>query len=155
MPIGSCPIAISFSDTSGILAWDVAVAEVFTHDRTVLAFDQGIVIAAAGAGFGEFCDLEFVEQLGDAVVDVLRAVVGVEAAANKGKGQDEAFQDGKQEAFADALDGSDELKLGDLVDGVDEIQSFDAIQVALVDAVDAQIPRLSLCVVWACGARRC
>ena len=39
--------------------------------------------------------------------------------------------------LADALDGGDELELGDRVHGVDQIDALDAIQVALVDAVDA------------------
>jgi len=122
----------------------VAVAKLFAYDRAVFAFDQGVVIAAAGAGLGEFVDLEFVEQRGDLAVDVRGTVVGVEAPDDKGKGEDEPLQDREQEAFADALDGGDELELGDLVDGVDEVQAFEAVQIALVNAVDAQIAGLAL-----------
>ena len=82
---------------------------------------------------------ERVEQGGDLVVDVLGAVVGVEVPDGKGKDQDEPFQDRQQEAFADPPDGSDELELGDLVDGIDQVRPFDAVQVALLDAVDAQV----------------
>jgi hypothetical protein len=56
-------------DLGGVTAWDVAVAEVLADDRAVFAFDQGVVVGLAGAGLGEFLDLEFVEQRGDAMVD--------------------------------------------------------------------------------------
>jgi len=122
----------------------MAVAQVLADDRAVLAFHEGIVIATAGAGFGEFLDVELVEQGGDAMVDVLGAVVGMKAADDKREGEDQGFQNGQQEAFADALDGGDVLELGDLVDGIDEVEALDAIEVAWVDAIDAQEAGLAL-----------
>ena len=131
-------------DPFGMGAGDVAVAKVLAHDRAVLAFRQGVVVAAPGAGFGELLDLKLVEQLGDLMIDVLRAVVGVEPPDGEGEGEDEPFQDGQEESLTDAFDGGDELELGDLVDRVDEVQPLDAVQVALVDAVHAQIALLAL-----------
>jgi hypothetical protein len=141
-------------DFGGVAAWDVGVAEVLADDRAVLAFDQGVIVGLAGAGLGEFLDPELVEEPRDLVVDVLGAIVGVEGADGEGKGEDQLFQGREQVALADPFGGGDELKLGDLIDGVDEIQALDAIQITLVDAVDAQVARLAFGA-WACGARRC
>ena len=109
-------------------AGDVGVAEVLAHEGAVLGLDQGVVVAAAGARLGEFLDVELVEQLGDAVVDVLRAVVGV-------KTQD--FERRQQEGFRDTRDRADELELSDLVNQVQVVQALDAVQIALVDGIDA------------------
>ena len=131
-------------DPSGMDAWDVTVAKVLAHDRAVLAFCQGVVVAAPGAGLGELLDVGLVEQPGDWVVDLLGAVVGVEPPDGEGEGEDEPFQDGQEETFAIALGGGDELELGDLVDRVDQVQPFDAVPAALVDAIHAQETRLVL-----------
>lgn len=82
-------------DPGGVTARDMAVAEMFADDGAVFAFDQGVVVGVAGAGLGEFLDLEFVEEPRDAMVDGLGAVIGMEGAEGEGKGQEERFQDRK------------------------------------------------------------
>ena len=57
--------------------------------------------------------MELVEQGGGAVVDVPGAVVGMEAADGEGEGEGQRFQDGQQEAFADADLGGPRLADGD------------------------------------------
>jgi len=74
-----------------MLAGNVALANVFAYDRPVLAFYQRIVLAAIGAALGEL-DQQTLEQLGHFVVDVLRAVVGVEAQNPEGKLVQHGFQ---------------------------------------------------------------
>ena len=66
------------------LLGDVDIAQMLTHDSAVFAFDQGIVIAVPGAGFGQF-DQQLVEQFGDVLVDVLGAVIGMESKNDKGE----------------------------------------------------------------------
>ena len=118
-------------------AWDVSVTEMLAHDRAVLAFDQGIVVGLSGAGLGELGDVEFVEHGGDAVIDVLRAVIGVEAGDVEREGIDECFEDGDEEALGDFLDRTDDFELSDLVDRVDEINAFNAVEIALMYGIDA------------------
>ena len=65
---------------------DVGVAEPLADHAAVLALDQGVVVGVAGAGLGELTGVELGEQCRDAVVDVLGAVVGVEA-FDLGKGK--------------------------------------------------------------------
>ena len=62
----------------------------------------------------------------------------MEAHDPEGEGVDELLQDGQQEGLGDGLDGADELVLGDLVDDVDQVDALFAVEVALVDGVDAQ-----------------
>jgi hypothetical protein len=57
----------------------MAVAEVLAHHRAILAFDQGVIVGASGAGFGEFLDAQLLQEGGDLAVDVFRSVVGVKA----------------------------------------------------------------------------
>ena len=63
------------------------------------------------------------QQGGDAGVDVLRAVVAVEAEDDQGQGVEQGGQDRQEEVLADALDAADALELGDLVDQVDTAQA--------------------------------
>ena len=78
------------------------------------------------------------------MVDVLAAVVGVEAEDGEREGQQQALEQRQQEALRDADDGADELELGDLVDQVDQVDALDAVAVALVDRVDADMARPAL-----------
>lgn len=119
--------------------WDVSVTEMLAHDRSVLTFDQGIVVGLSGTGLGELGDVEFVEQSSDAVIDVLRAVIGMEAGDVEREGVDECFEDGDEEALGDLLDRTDDFELSDLIDGVDEINAFNAVEIALMDGIDAQV----------------
>ena len=89
-------------------------------------------------------DAQLVEQRGDAVVDVLAAVVGVEAEDGEREGQQQALEQRQQEALRNADHGADELELGDLVDKVDQVDAFDAVAVALVHRVDADMARPAL-----------
>jgi hypothetical protein len=64
------------------------------------------------------------------VIDVLRAVVGVEAQDTEGKALDQRFEYRDQESFRDPLDRTDALELGDLIDQIEVIQALDAVQIA-------------------------
>ena len=103
-------------DVVGEAPRDMVVAEPLAHHVGVLALDQGVVVRAPGAGLGEALDAQLVEQPGDAVVDVLAAVVGVEAEDAEREGPQQALEQRQQEALGDADRGADELVLGDLVD---------------------------------------
>jgi hypothetical protein len=61
---------------------DMAIAEVFSDDGAILGFDQGIVIGLSGARFGQL-DVQLFQKLNDMLIDVLRAVVGMEADDDK------------------------------------------------------------------------
>ena len=121
---------------------DVVVAEVVADDGAVLALHQGVVVALASPRLGELADVQFVEQRGDLMVDVLRAVVGMKAHNLKRIGVDEGFEHRNEEALGDRLHGADVLVLGDLVHGVDVVHPFRPIEVALVDGVHAHESRL-------------
>jgi len=58
---------------------DVGVAEVLAHDGGVFGLGPGVVVAATCARPGEFRGVERVGQGAGAVIDVLPAVVGMEA----------------------------------------------------------------------------
>ncbi len=116
---------------------DVVVAEVLAHHMGVLAFDQGVVVAAPGARPGEL-DARLGEQVGHPAVDVLRAVVGVQPPDAEGHLLQQAFQDGQQEALGDGFYRGHQLELGRLVDQVDQVDALDAVPVALVHRVDAR-----------------
>lgn len=124
-------------DLEGEALGDVVVAEVLAHHVGVLAFDQGIVVAAPGARPGEL-DMELGEQVGHPVVDVLRAVVGVEPPDAEGHLFEQADQDGQQEALRDGRDRGHQFELGRLIDQVDQVDALDAVPVALMHRVDAQ-----------------
>ena len=91
-----------------------------------------------GSRLGELADVELVQQCGDLMVDVFGAIVGVKALDDKGIGGDQGFEHGDQEALGDGFDIADVLILGDFIHGVDVIDAFGAIAVALVDGIDAQ-----------------
>ena len=103
---------------------DVVVAEPFADHVGVLALDERVVVEMTGAGLGEPLDAQLVEELGDAVVDVLAAVVGVEAEDGEREGPQQALEQRQKEALRDADRGADELVLGDLVDQVMRYRPF-------------------------------
>ena len=114
--------------------------------RTTLAFlqpagtagiDQGVVVGVPGAGLGEL-GVQLGEQAGDLAVDVLGAVVRMEAHDREGEEVEEALEHGQQEALRDRRHGADELVLGDFVHRVDQVDALAAVEVALVDGVHAQ-----------------
>ena len=91
-------------DALRVPAGDVAVSEVLADDRAVFALDEGVVVAASGAGLGELVDVEGFEQGGDFAVDELRTVVGVESADVEGERPERGFEDGGEARRLDALE---------------------------------------------------
>lgn len=72
------------------------------------------------------------------MVDLLAAVVGVKAAQVEKKAVKQLVQHRQQKVFADTFDGGDGLELDERAVRIDEIDVLDAVQFALVDAIDAQ-----------------
>ena len=100
---------------------DMLVAEMPAHHVRVLALDQRVVVGAPRARLRELADVQLLEEAGHPVVDVLGAVVGVEAEDGEREGQQQALEQRQEEALRDADRGADELVLGDLVDQVDQV----------------------------------
>ena len=125
-------------DQRRVVARDVAVAEVVAHHRGVFALHQRVVVAVSWAGFGELFDVQIVQQFGDLSVDVLGAVVRVEAIDYKGKCCDKAAQCRHHETLGYRLYGGHELVLGDRINDVDLVEALGAVQVALVDRINSQ-----------------
>ena len=140
-------------DQRRVVARDVAVAEVVAHHRGVFALHQRVVVAVSWAGFGELLDVQIVQQFGDLSIDVLRAIVRVEAIDYKGKYCDQAAQGRHHETLGYRLYGGHELVLGDRINDVDLVEALGAVQVALVNRINSQetgaSPRGG-----ACAARR-
>ena len=77
------------------------------------------------------------------MVDVLRAVIGMEAMNGEGEIGDGRFEDRKHVVLGDSAYGAHGRELGDLVDQVDVVEPLHAIEVALmqrIDAADSQRP---------------
>ncbi len=89
-----------------------------------------------GAAAGEF-DAQFVQQPRYLVVDVLAAVVGVQAQDLERELRQHFLDHAEQVRLGDRLHAGHHLPLRDAVHGVDVVQALDAVQVTLVDAVDA------------------
>ena len=96
-----------------------------------------------GSRFGQF-DQQRVEQFDHILVDVLGAVVGMERQNDKGELLEEGLQHGNQVPFADCLHRTDDFELSHLIDRIDMVDTLHPIQIALVDRIDAQIPRLAI-----------
>jgi hypothetical protein len=60
------------------------------------------------------------------------------------KGLQDRRQHRQQEPLADAFDREHALKLRHRIDGIDVIDALDAIQIALVDGIQAQVARFAL-----------
>lgn len=73
------------------------------------------------------------------VIDVFRAIVGMEAQNAEREVGEQDFQRGEQIGLADLLDAGDDLPLGDLIDGIDVIEALVTVPIALMDRVDAQV----------------
>ena len=126
-----------------MLGGDRSVADVLAHHGPVFAFHQSVVSGAIGPRLGEL-DQQLVEQPGQAVIEELRAVVGVEAAQAKGELVQHCFQHWDQAPLRDRLDAADDLSLRDRIDSVDVIQPRPGVPVTLVHRIDAQIAGQSL-----------
>lgn len=61
------------------------------------------------------------------------SLVGVQALYCEWKGVDQVFQQGQQKGLADLGDRADELILGEAIDEVDVVDTFDAVEIALMD----------------------
>ena len=97
----------------------------------------------ARTGFGQF-NQQLVQQFHHMLVDVLRAVVGMERQNEERELVEELFQHRNQVSFADFLDGTDDFELRHFIDGVDMIDPFYPIEIALMDRIHAQIPWLAI-----------
>jgi hypothetical protein len=84
-------------------------------------------------------DEQFAQQTGHIVIDELAAVVGMKTANPEGKLFQQGFQHWQQPEFGDLRGGGHDFPLGHLVDGVDVIQPFASVLIALMHRVDAQI----------------
>jgi hypothetical protein len=120
-----------------------SVADVLAHDRSVLAFHQRVVGRTAGARLGEL-DQPFVHQPGDAMVQELAAVVGVEAGDLKRELVRDRFQHRKHVPFADGFHAAQVLPLRHGVDRIDVVNPRFAVPVALMNRVHAQESGLAL-----------
>ena len=83
-------------------------------------------------------DVQIVQQFGDLLIDVLRAIVRVEAIDDKRKCCDQAAQGRHHETLGYRLYGGHELVLGDRINDVDLVEALGAVQVALVNRINSQ-----------------
>ena len=104
------------------------------HHRTVFGLHQGIVIAVARSRLGEL-DVKFVEELRHPAVDVFRAI---------GETRQELGQHRQEVSLRNPLTGGHQLPLGNPIDRVDMVDPLDAIEIALMDAIDADEVRAAL-----------
>ncbi len=130
-------------DVAGKAPGDVTVAEMLTDSGTVLGFDQGVIVGLASTGFG-LLDSEFLQELGDSVIDVFRPVIAMEAPDGEGKGRDELLQNRQEKMLANPLHGTDHLELGDFIHCIDQVHALDPLQIALMHRVDPQVAGLAV-----------
>ena len=97
----------------------------------------------AGAGFGQL-NQQRVQQFDHRFVDVLRAVVGMKCANKKRELLEEVLQDRNQIAFANFFHGTHDFELRHFINRIEMIDAFHPIEVALMDGIHAQIPRLPI-----------
>ena len=91
----------------------------------------------SGARPGELVDMQFVQHCRHLVVAILRAVVRRETGNGERQGDEQLFQNGNQECLRYLRHRADMLELDDLVHQIDDMDTFLAVPVALVDSVDA------------------
>src|SRR5580658_6578529 len=116
----------------------VAVSEVFSHDRAVLRLRLGVIVGLARARLGLLLDEHLVQQRGDALVDVLRAIVTVKAADDERKTAQQLLEHRDQVRLAEALTRTHRLELRDAIHRIDVIDALQAVPIPLMHAVDAQ-----------------
>ena len=122
-------------DEGGVVLRNVGVAEVFAHGGGVFALNQGIVVGVAGTRLGELNE-QLVEECCDLVIDILRTVIFVSTADHEREGIEQCRKRRNQIRLADALYTRHHLKLGHRVHGIDVINAFTSIQVALMHRID-------------------
>lgn len=131
------------ADGLSVALFNVTVAHVFTDDAAVFAFDESVVVGAAGTGLGLF-DEEFIEERGDDGVDELAAIVGVEPFEDERERGESFLKGGQEELFADGLNTDNDFPLGNGINKVDVIDAFFLVGVSLMDGVDANPAGLTL-----------
>ena len=103
---------------------NMAVSQMFTHGRGVLAFGPRIIVGLARARLG-LLDPELLQQLRHLMVDVFRTVIAVETQDHEREGRHHGRQHRQQECLADFLHGADHLKLGHFIHRIDEVHPLD------------------------------
>lgn len=78
------------------------------------------------------------------MVDVLGAIVGMEAKQGEGECLQELFQRGDKVAFADFFDTAYRFKLRHFIDGVDVVDAFLFVLIALMYGLYTNIARFTL-----------
>ena len=124
-----------------------------SHHRPILPFDESIIVGLAGAGFGEV-DQQLAEERGHPPIDIFRAIVRMESLDHEGKRLEQQLQGREQIRFTDFLQGTDHLKLCDLIDRIDMIDPFLFVPIPLRDRIDGGENRVVLRGA-ACAAPRC
>ena len=90
----------------------------------VPALDEGVVGGASRSRLLKPRDMQFAEQRRGGVVDVLRAVVGVEAGDDKTGTGRAGSREAVRETLGNCLDSANELVLGSFVGDVERIQTL-------------------------------
>jgi hypothetical protein len=109
----------------------------------VFAFHEGVVVGMSGPGFGE-SDEEFVEHLGDIVVDELRAVVRMKTPKDKGKHAQEILENGFEIGLTDVFHRENGFELEFLIHGVDVIEPLFPVPISGMNSVHAKKPGHSI-----------
>ena len=89
-------------DQAGAVLRNVRITKMFAHHRAILGFCQRVVVGVPWSRFGEL-HTKLLQQLGDLVIDVLRAVVRMESQNDKWKLIQQLPDDRKQVRLADLL----------------------------------------------------
>jgi len=110
---------------------DVGIAQMLPDDGAVIRFRQAVVAGAARARLGEFHP-----QLGHGVIDVLRAVVGMEAHHAEGKPCQHGLDHRQEVGLADLLAGGHQFPLCHAVYGISVIDALHATLIAPMHAVE-------------------
>ena len=119
------------------------MSHLLTDNAPILPFDQSLIVGTSRTTLGEL-DQKLVEKLGHHAVDKPTSVVTVKAADDKRILGKEILENRLKVAFADLLDTTDDLPLGDLIDGVDVIDPFPAVLVSLMNGIDTDVTGFSL-----------
>jgi len=82
---------------------NVPAAEHLAEHAAVLALRHAVVVATSQARLGELGHAQLLQQRGHLVVDLPRAVVGVEALHCKGVTFHQTFRDRRRKVLGDAL----------------------------------------------------
>ncbi len=104
-----------------------------------LVSTKALSLARVGGETWVELDAQLLQQPGHHVVDVPRAIVGVDPQDGEGELLEDVLQHGQEVGLADALAGGHDLPLGEAVHGVDVVDPLGPVLIALVNAVDADV----------------